>query len=102
MTESLIQNSPGGSKTFGPLTINYSLDLSIPQVSANATLYGISIGGIVLNPEHPTASIGGSVGIAKAELKLTVDFSKKELDYDVDVEAFGKVLYKGSGKLFSW
>jgi len=91
-----------GSKSFGPLTINYNIDLSIPQISANATIYGVSIGNILLNEQNPTATLGGSVGIAKAEATLTVDFTKEELDYDVDVEAFGHTLYNGAGKLFTW
>lgn len=91
-----------GSKSFGPLTITYNLDLSVPQVSGNATLYGVSIGSILLNPQNPTATLGGSVGIAKAEVTLTVDFNNKELDYNVDVEAFGVTIYNGSGTLFSW
>ncbi|MDR6966637.1 hypothetical protein J2X31_000635 [Flavobacterium arsenatis] len=91
-----------GSKSFGPLTLNYNIDLSIPQISASATLYGVSIGSVVINPNSPSATIGGNVGIAKAELTLTANFQSNELDYNVDVEAFGHTIYSGSGKLFSW
>ena len=91
-----------GSKSFGPLTINYNIDLSVPQISASATLYGVSIGSVLINPSNPSATIGGSVGIAKAELTLTANFGSSELDYNVDVEAFGHTIYSGSGKLFSW
>jgi len=91
-----------GSKSFGPLTINYNIDLNFPQISANATLYGVSIGSVVIDPRNPSATIGGSVGIAKAELTLTANFQSNELDYNVDVEAFGHTIYSGSGKLFSW
>ncbi|WP_298547843.1 hypothetical protein [uncultured Aquimarina sp.] len=97
-------NQISGTKSFGPLTITYDLDLSIPQLTANATLHGYSIGHVVINPEHPSATLGGSVGIAEAEAEVTItaNFDKKELDYTVDVEAFGTTFYKGSGKLFSW
>lgn len=91
-----------GSKSFGPLTINYHIDLSVPQVSGNATLFGVSIGSILINTQNPTVSLGGSVGFGKADLTLTANFAGKELDYDVDVEAVGHTVYKGSGKLFTW
>lgn len=91
-----------GSKSFGPLTVNYNIDLSIPQVSANATLYGISIGSVVINPQHPTAVIGGNVGVGKAEITLTADFATRTLRYKIEVEAMGHVIYAGQGILFSW
>lgn len=91
-----------GSKSFGPLTITYNIDLSVPQISGNATVYGVSIGSILINPQNPTATLGGSVGFAKADLTLTANFAGSELDYDVDVEGFGHTFYKGSGKVFTW
>ncbi|MBL0913821.1 MAG: hypothetical protein IBJ09_15755 [Bacteroidia bacterium] len=91
-----------GSKSFGPLTITYNIDLSIPQISGNATIYGVSIGSILINPQHPSVTLGGSVGIAKAEVTLTADFSAKQLDYDADVEIFHHTVYSGKGVLFSW
>ena len=92
----------GGTKQFGPLTITYNIDLSIPQITASASLYGVTIGSVVINPSNPSATIGGSVGIGEAEITLTADFDKKEVDYEVNVEAFGHTIYEGSGVLFSW
>lgn len=97
-----VANLLSGSKSFGPLTINYNLDLSVPQITANATVYGVSIGNITINPQNPSATLGGSAGIAKAEATLTANFASNELDYNVDVEVFGSTVYDGSGKLFSW
>ncbi|MDI1256336.1 MAG: hypothetical protein PSV16_09555 [Flavobacterium sp.] len=91
-----------GSKSFGPLTVNYNIDLSIPQISVSATLYGVSIGSAVINRQDPSVTLGGNVGFAKAELTLTANFDANELDYSVDVEAFGHTIYSGSGRLFSW
>ncbi len=94
-------NMLGGSKSFGPLTVTYDLDISVPQITASASLYGVSIGHVVINKDNPSATLGGDVGIAKAELELTVDFDAKEVDYSVDVSAV-VTIYKGSGKLFTW
>lgn len=92
----------GGIKHFGPLTIEYSIDLAIPQITGKASLYGAPIGSILLNPEHPDVTLGGSVGIGEAKVELSADFDKKEIDYDVEVSVFGHNVYKGSGRLFSW
>ena len=97
-----LANSISGSKTWGPLTVNYSLDITVPQVTASASLYGHTIDNIVLNPQNPKDNIGGSIGIAKAEVILTADFTKKEIDYDVDVEIFGHKLFDNTGVLFTW
>jgi hypothetical protein len=97
-----LSNSISGTKTWGPLTVTYSLDLSVPQVNASASLYGHTIDNIVLNPQNTTDTLGGSIGIAKAEVVLTADFTKKEIDYEVDVELFGKKLYDSKGILFTW
>lgn len=95
-----LANFVSGSKTFGPITITYNIDLSIPQVQITVTLYGVTIGQATINPQHPKVQIGGSVGIAKAQVDLTL--KGKQIDYTIDVEAFGKTLYKGNGMLFSW
>ncbi len=97
-----LSQSISGSKSFGPLTINYNIDFSIPQITASATLFGVSIGAININPQNPTATLGGSVGFGKAEVTLTADFAKKQLLYSIDVEVFGKTIFSGSGVLFSW
>lgn len=95
-------SNQSGSAKFGPLTVTWNIDLTIPRITADATLFGVSIGHVVIDPQHPTATIGGSVGFATAELILTADFTAKELDYNVDVEAFGHVVVKKSGKLIGW
>ncbi len=98
----LLGNNLKGSQSFGPLTINYDLDISVPQLSVNGSVFGTSIGHVVLNKDQSSATLGGNVGIAKAEVKITADFDTKEVDYSVDVESFVKTIYKGSGTLFTW
>lgn len=90
------------SISFGPLTISWNLDLSIPQIIVDASLFGVSIGHAVINPANPSVTLGGSVGIASAKVTLTANFAQSELDYDVDVETFGHTIVNKSGKLFSW
>ncbi|MBD2755450.1 hypothetical protein [Spirosoma validum] len=90
------------SISFGPLTITWNLDLSVPQIAVGASLLGVSIGQAVLNPSNPSVTLGGSVGIAKATVTLTANFSQEELDYSVDVESFGHTIVNKSGRLFSW
>lgn len=91
-----------GSKTFGPLKVTYDLDIQKLELTASFSLYGHSIGHMVLNPENPTATVSDSVGIAKASASLTVDFAKKEVLYDIDVEAFGEHIVDQKGILYSW
>ncbi|MEO6833640.1 MAG: hypothetical protein ABI169_15645 [Chitinophagaceae bacterium] len=97
-----LANSRPSTFTFGPLTISWNLDLSIPRITADATLYGASIGHVGHDTQHPTGTIGGSVGIAKAKVDLNADFTNKKLNYTVDVEAFRHVIVTKSGKLFTW
>ena len=91
-----------GTKSIGPLTLTYHIDLSIPQIAAHATLYNIPIGSILINPQHPSARIGGDTGIAKAEIVLTADFASRSVGYNIDAEILDNVIYTGQGTLFSW
>ncbi len=97
-----IANIHSGSVNFGPLTVSWNLDLSIPRIVADATIHGISVGHAVIDTDHPTAALGGSLGIAKAEIILNADFAKKQLEYDVDVELFGHKIVDKAGILFTW
>lgn len=90
-----------GSKSWGPLTINYNIDTSIPQFALSGTLLGISIGSIVINTNNPSGTIGGSIGFATAEATLTANFSTKTVSYSVTVGAFGSTK-SFSGTLFTW
>jgi hypothetical protein len=95
-------NSQGGSAKFGPLSISWNIDIAALQITVDATLYGVSIGHAVLNPANPTATLGGNVGIAEAELTLNANFPGKEIDYVVKVSAFGHPIVDKSGKLIGW
>ena len=97
-----INSLVGGFKSFGSLIIIYDIDLSVPQITGKATLYGITIGTFLINSDNPLAVIIGSVGIAQAEVTLTVDFEKKEFDYLVNVDTFNYNIHEGNGRLFTW
>ncbi len=97
-----LANFQSGSATFGHLTVKWNIDTSIPRVTVDATLSGIPIGHAVLDRQHPTAHLGGNIGVAEAEIDLTADFDKKEIDYKVLVKAFGITIINKSGKLIGW
>lgn len=96
-----LMNNFSGSKSFGPLTINYDLNTSIPQITVKATLFGISVGSGVINPSNPSITLGGHIGNSKATITLTVDFNRKELDYDVSIN-LGGISSNWKGTLFTW
>lgn len=62
---------------FGFLEVDYSLSISPPELKAdlyiNALGQKVRIAGVDLNPEHPTAKIGGSALGFNTEVKLTFD-----------------------------
>lgn len=95
-------NNHAGSITFGPLNVSWSLDLGVPQFVADVKLFGAAIGHAVLNPQNPTVKIGGNVGLARAELDLTADFSGHRVSYDAEVGFMGRPVIDKSGTLFSW
>lgn len=85
----------------GPLKIAYCLDLTVPEVTVKVYLLDQLIGGATLNKDHPSVTIGGGVLGQKAEVKLTAEFDKKRVTYEITVKTtFGSKSY--SGTLFSW
>lgn len=98
----LLAQHISGTKSIGPLTLAYQIDLSIPQIAAQATLHNVPIGSIVVNPQQPTAKIGGDIGIAKAKIILTADFASRSAGYNIDLEILDHVIYSTQGTLFSW
>jgi hypothetical protein len=95
-------NFQSGSTTFGPLTITWNIDITIPQIVVDATLLGVSIGHAVINKDNPSVTLGGSIGIFTAKATINADFDKRQLMYDVDVRSFGHTVVKKSGILVSW
>jgi hypothetical protein len=69
----------------GPLTVQCCVDLSVPNVTVTVTLAGVTIGRAVLDPQHTSATIGGSVAGFKAEVTLTVDFTAATLTISAEV-----------------
>jgi len=97
-----LANAQNGSASFGPLTISWAIDLSIPQISVSASIFGTSLGSAVINPSNPSITLGGSVGVASATAVLTANFAALELDYNIDVEVLGSTIFNKSGTLFTW
>jgi len=89
------------SISFGPVKIEYQLDLSIPQITFSVYLLGTRIGGGTVNTTNPSITVGGSIDGFKVEAKLTADFDGKKVTYDISLETpLGGKHY--SGTLFSW
>jgi len=90
------------SFSWSVLTIEFCIDLSIPQVTVNVYLAGIKIGGGTLNPQHPSITVGGSAMGFKAEVTLSLDVSGQKLEYKAEVCAPIAGCKDKSGTLFSW
>ena len=90
------------SISFGPLKVDYCVDLAIPQVTFQVYLAGIKIGGGTINPQNPCLKIGGGALGFKAEVELCIDVNKQQVTYEIEVCApfVGCTKYKGI--LFSW
>jgi|688.fasta_scaffold878249_1 hypothetical protein len=85
-----------GSYTFFTyLEVDYSLSISPPDVKVdlfiNALGQKIRIAGADLNPNNPTAKIGGSILGFKAEVVLTFDFNT----YNLTIQATGCAPFAG-------
>jgi len=91
-----------GSTAIGPVTIDYSVDLSVPQVTFSVLLNGTNIGGGTLNTQNPSVTVGGSVSGFKASVTLTANFSASNITYALTacVPIIGCANY--SGTLYSW
>lgn len=78
-TTSFAEGVSGSYTFFGFLEVDYSLSISPPQVKVdvfiNALGQKIRIAGVDLNPNNPTAKIGGSALGFKAEVELAFDFN---------------------------
>lgn len=90
------------SFSVGPLTINYCIDPSGPQVTFTITLAGVKIGSGTLNAQTPTVTIGGSVAGFTAQVTLTADFSASQVTYDITLCAPIVGCTQHTGVLFSW
>jgi hypothetical protein len=95
-------NLVSNSISIGPLTITYTVDLSIPQVTFTLSLAGVNIGGGTINPQHPCVTVGGGALGFKAEATLCVDPAKKQVTYNVQICAPFVGCKTFEGVLFSW
>lgn len=80
-------NLGNGSISFGPLTLSWNFSLDPLQVNVSASLVGIPIGSITLDPSHPTLTIGGSAAGFTAEVDLTLNIAAPSFSYHVKVKA---------------
>ncbi len=95
----LLVSNYTGQISFGPITIKYEIDLSVPRVIVTVTItlpiIGTrTIGSVTLDPQHPQAKIGGSFGPVTVELDLNLNFGAKQLDYHLTATIAGRGLNK--------
>lgn len=88
--------------SWGPLEIDYCLDLTIPQVTFSISVKGIKIGSGTINPTHPCLTIGGSVLGVKAEVTVCIDPAQKQVTYDAELCIPLLGCQSKKGILFSW
>ena len=95
----LLASNYSGQLSFGPITIKYDIDLSVPRIVVTVTvslpIIGTrTIGSVTLDPQHPQAKIGGSFGPVTVELDLNLNIAGKQLDYHLTATVFGQGLNK--------
>ena len=71
------QANLGASWSFGPLTIDVSLDGS--EIKVTVKILGITVANLTLDAANPKACINVSAGIASAKLCIGADFSAKRV-----------------------
>ena len=95
----LLASNYTGQISFGPITIKYEIDLSVPRIIVTVTvtlpIVGTkTIGSVTLDPQHPSATIGGSFGPVTVQLALNLNLGAKQLDYKLTATVFGQGLNK--------
>jgi hypothetical protein len=63
----------------GPLALHACLDTTVPSVSLQITLLGVTLGDCELSTQHQQCTIGGSIDGFKAELDVTLDQNPLQL-----------------------
>lgn len=90
-----LANVGNGSISFGPLTLSWNFTLNPLNINVSASLLGVNIGSVNLNPSNPNVSIGGSALGFTAKVDLTLNPAVPSLDYHVVVSTpFGTVVDK--------
>lgn len=89
-TESLSVHS-GSFNLFGPLSIQYTLDLDTLTIAASLHAFGVQVAGGDLSVLHPALELAGNYHFAKWDLKLSLDVPQKQLNLSGDacLEATG-------------
>jgi hypothetical protein len=91
-----------GDWSWGPLTIRWIIDTSAKSITVDVVLKGSVIGTGTLDSNHTSVKIGGGVSKFKAEVTLTADFNKRELDYSAELCAPVVGCAHKSGRLATW
>ena len=71
------QANLGASWSFGPLTIDVSLDGT--EIKVTVKILGITVANLTLDAANPKACINVSAGIASAKLCVGADFSARRV-----------------------
>lgn len=89
-----LANIGNGSISFGPLTLSWNFSLNPLQATFNATLLGISLGSVTLDPSNPNVTLGGSAGPFTAEVSLSLNVATMTISYHVVVKTFITIIDK--------
>lgn len=87
---------------YGPIKVHYVVDISKPEVEADATVLGIKAGEIVLNAQKQRAQLGGEVFGQKAVAVLELHIPERKVTYDITVQIVNIPQQHVEGVLFSW
>lgn len=67
------------------LHIEGTVNTSVPSIDLTASVLGVTIGHVHLDPSHPSVKIGGSVGLFKAVVELTLRTNPTRLIVDAEL-----------------
>lgn len=99
----LLSSQYSGSRSFGPLTLTYNVDLTQAQASISASLLGVAIGTRVLNLNTiEPVNMEGNVSLFQTRIELAANPSQKIVSYNIVVLYFAKKVAGGQGVLFDW
>jgi hypothetical protein len=67
------------------LHIAGTVDTAVPSIDLTASILGVDIAHVHLDPSHPSVKIGGSVGLFKAVVELTLRTNPTRLIVDAEL-----------------
>jgi len=98
----LSQNS--GSRTFGPLKLDYTIDTTSNQATISGYLIGVSIGSKTIDLSSPlTSSIGGNVSLYNVIVDILPNPGNETLYISYKVTFYSNTISSANGfPLFHW